>query len=208
MPPPHEDDLAAPISAGRKIQYLSVAWTICEAGLALCAGWLANSFALIGFGADSLIEILSSLAVLWRLYARGNGEERERTALRLVGLCFLALAGYVGWEAVESLVTRRIPSVTYFGIGVTILSMVMMTLLAQAKRRVARQMHSASLAADSKQSSICVYLSAIVLAGLALNALFHWWWADPVAALCMLPIIVREGVGAVRGQACCHDHAH
>ena len=194
------------VRAGRRIEYLSLAWTTIEGALAIAAGWLAGSVALIGFGADSVIEIASSASVLWRLYAPDRGERRERIALRLVGVCFLALALYVAIESGRSLWSRRPPETSYFGIVVAIVSMGMMSLLAFAKRRAAEKLHSASLAADSRQSSICAYLSAILLVGLALNAAFGWWWADPLAALAMLPIILKEGVEALRGETCGCEH--
>ena len=195
---------SAGISAGRRIEYISLAWTSIEVLAAVTAGVIAGSIALIGFGADSLIEVGSSAILLWRLNHE-FGEERERTALRLVGVSFLLLAVYVGWEAVESLVKHQPPGVSYFGIVFSVLCLIVMPLIARAKRRVAARLNSRAMQADSKQSSICAYLAAIVLCGLALNALFGWWWADPVAALVMLPIIIKEGIEALRGESCgCH----
>ncbi|HXR49002.1 MAG TPA: cation transporter [Candidatus Limnocylindrales bacterium] len=195
---------ASDIHAGRRIEYISLAWTSFEALAAVAAGVLAGSIALIGFGADSVIEIGSSAILLWRLNHE-FGEERERIALRLVGVSFLLLAVYVGWEAVESLVKHQPPGVSYFGIVFSILCLIVMPLLARAKRRIAARLDSRAMEADSKQSSICGYLAAILLCGLALNALFGWWWADPVAALVMLPIIIKEGVEGLRGETCgCH----
>lgn len=197
-------DSAADIRAGRRIEYISLAWTSLEALGGIVAGVIAGSIALIGFGADSVIEVASSAILLWRLNHE-FGEQRERTALRLVGVSFLLLAAYVGWEAVESLVKHQPPSVSYFGIVFSILWLIVMPLLARAKRRVAARLNSRAMEADSKQSSICAYLAAILLCGLALNALFGWWWADPVAALVMLPIIIKEGFEALRGESCgCH----
>jgi divalent metal cation (Fe/Co/Zn/Cd) transporter len=194
-------DAAASISAGRRIEYASLTWTSLEALTGIVAGAMAGSIALIGFGADSVIELASSAILLWRLNHE-FGEKRERTALRLVGASFLLLAVYVGWEAIESLVRRQLPSVSYFGIGFSALCLMVMPLLARAKRRIAGQLNSRSMEADAQQSSICGYLAAILLGGLALNALFGWWWADPVAALVMLPIIIKEGVEALRGEGC------
>lgn len=197
-------DSVAVIRAGRRIEYISLAWTSIEALAAVTAGVIASSIALIGFGVDSFIEIGSSAILLWRLNHE-FGEKRERTALRLVGVSFLLLAVYVGWEATESLVKHQPPSVSYFGIVFSVLCLIVMPLLARAKRRVAARLDSRAMEADSKQSSICGYLAAILLCGLALNALFGWWWADPAAALAMLPIIIKEGVEALRGESCgCH----
>jgi divalent metal cation (Fe/Co/Zn/Cd) transporter len=197
-------DSAADIRAGRQIEYVSLAWTSMEALGGIMAGVLAGSIALIGFGADSVIEAASSAILLWRLNHE-FGEQRERTALRLIGVGFLLLAVYVGGEAIESLVKHQPPSVSYFGIAFSALCLMVMPLLARAKRRVAARLNSRALKADSRQSSICAYLAAILLCGLALNALLGWWWADPVAALVMLPIIIKEGVEAVRGETCgCH----
>jgi divalent metal cation (Fe/Co/Zn/Cd) transporter len=192
---------AADIHAGRRIEYISVAWTTFEALAAVGAGVMAGSIALIGFGADSVIEVGSSLVLLWRLNHE-FGEERERTAHRLVGVSFLLLAVYVSWEAIESLVKHQPPSVSYFGIVFSILCLIVMPLIARTKRRIAVRLNSGAMEADSKQSSLCAYLAAILLCGLALNALFGWWWADPVAALVMLPIIIKEGVEGLRGEAC------
>jgi divalent metal cation (Fe/Co/Zn/Cd) transporter len=197
-------DSAAAILAGRRIEYVSLAWTSLEALGGIGAGVMAGSIALIGFGADSVIEIASSAILLWRLN-HDFGEKRERTALRLVGVGFLLLAVYVGWEAVESLVKHQPPSISYFGIIFSVICLIVMPLLASAKRRIATRLSSRAMKADSQQSSICAYLATILLGGLALNALFGWWWADPVAALAMLPIIIKEGVESMRGETCgCH----
>jgi len=197
-------DSASDMRAGRRIEYISLAWTSLEALGGIIAGIIAGSIALIGFGADSVIEVASSTILLWRLNHE-FGEKRERTALRLVGVSFLLLAAYVGWEAIESLIKHQPPSVSYFGIVFSALCLIVMPLLARAKRRIAAQLNSRAMEADSKQSSICAYLAAILLCGLTLNALFGWWWADPVAALVMLPIIIKEGFEALRGESCgCH----
>ena len=192
---------------GRRIEYLSLGWTSLEALAGIIAGILAGSIALIGFGADSVIEVASSLILLWRLSDHELGPQRERTALKLVGISFLLLAAFVAYESLASLVTRQPPRVSYFGMAFSALCLIVMPLLARAKRRVASRLHSAALEADARQSSICAYLAAILLGGLALNALFGWWWADPLAALVMVPIIAKEGYEALRGETCaCHDH--
>ena len=192
--------------AGRKIEFLSIGWTALESSVGIIAGVVASSVALISFGIDSVIEIASSLVLVWRLSDASVAEDREAFAHRLVGVCFLALAIYVSLEALKDLVTTSPPRVTYVGIVYAAACVVVMPLLARAKRRVAASLHSHALHADSHQSDICAYLAVILLAGLGLNALFGWWWADPVAALCMVPIILREGVSGLRGKPCTHEH--
>lgn len=190
------------IRRGRLLAYLTIAWNSLEGMIAVGAGLMAGSIALFGFGVDSAIEVSSGAIIVWRL---GSGERREQIAHRLVGISFLALAGYVAFDAVKSLWQRELPDVTYVGIGIAALSLVVMPALAKAKRRVALQLKSGAMIADSRQTDICAYLSAILLGGLALNALFDFWWADPVAALIMVPIIINEGVKGLRGEACCDD---
>ena len=147
--------------------------------------------------------------LLWRLQldAPEKRERAERIALKIVGASFLALAAYVAFDAVKSLLMREPPEASHVGIALAALSLVVMPVLARAKRSVAAKLNSRALQADSRQTDICAYLSAILLGGLTLNALFGWWWADPVAALSMTPIIVREGVGALRGETCCDEGA-
>lgn len=188
------------IQRGRRLEYLTIGWNSLEAVIAIGAGAVAGSIALVGFGFDSIIEVSSGAILLWRL--SGN-EEREKIALRLVGISFLALAAYVAFNAVKSLWLRDAPDESRIGIALAALSLIVMPILARAKRKVAANLNSRALAADSRQTDICAYLSAILLAGLVLNALFGWWWADPVAALIMTPIIVKEGIEALRGETCC-----
>jgi divalent metal cation (Fe/Co/Zn/Cd) transporter len=186
----------------RRLEYLTIGWNLIEAGVALGAGIVAGSIALIGFGVDTLIEICSSLILLWRLLSIHPDEQRELIALKLVGVCFLLLAAYVGYEAVISLALKKAPEASFAGIAVAVLALFVMPLLARAKRRAAGRLNSVALSADSRQSSLCAWLSAILLGGLALNAAFNWWWADPAAALIMLPIIIKEGLEALRGEVC------
>jgi divalent metal cation (Fe/Co/Zn/Cd) transporter len=162
--------------------------------------------ALIGFGVDSVIEAASSVVLLWRLSDHPHAEEREEIAHRLVGVGFLALAAYISFHALHDLITHEPPRVSYFGIAYAGACIIVMPLLARAKRRVAARLDSDALHADSHQSDICAYLSIILLAGLTFNALFGWWWADPVAALCMVPIILKEEVNCLRGKPCSHNH--
>ena len=192
--------------SGRRLEYFTLGWNVTEATIAITAGVFAGSIALLGFGADSVIESLSSLVLLWRLQSHEADEHRERLALRLVGVCFLMLAVYVAFDAANSLIRRELPDASFVGIGLAGVSLIVMPVLARAKRRVAARLDSAALAADSRQTDICAYLSAILLAGLALNAAFGWWWADPVAALIMVPIIIREGTQALRGKPCADCH--
>jgi divalent metal cation (Fe/Co/Zn/Cd) transporter len=191
---------------GRRLEYFTLGWNMVEAAVAIGAGWLAGSIALVGFGVDSLIESMSGAILLWRLASPAHGESREHLAQRLVGVSFFLLAAYVCFEAVKALVTSEEPKASVPGIVLAVASLVVMPLLARAKRRVAADIGSHALVADSRQTDICAYLSAILLGGLALNALFGWWWADPIAALIMVPIIVREGLEAWKGEACeeCH----
>jgi divalent metal cation (Fe/Co/Zn/Cd) transporter len=197
---------AASLRRGRRLEYLTIAWNSLEAIAAIGAGLFAGSVALVGFGFDSIVETFSGAILLWRLRDGERGERRERPALRLVGFSFLLLAAYVAFDAVKSLVMREPPEASYIGIGIAALSLVVMPLLAGAKRRVAASLNSRALKADSRQTELCAYLSAILLGGLLLNALFGWWWADPLAALVMSPIIAREGAQALRGETCddCH----
>lgn len=154
---------------------------------------------------DSVIESSSGAVLLWRLRDGERGEERERLALRLVGVSFLLLAAYVAFHAAKSLIMREPPEASYLGISIAGLSLIVMPLLARAKRRVAAEINSRAMQADSRQTDLCAYLSAILLAGLLLNALFGLWWADPVAGLVMTPIITREGIEALRGETCCDE---
>ena len=198
------------VRRGRWLEYLTIGWNSLEAIIAIGAGLLAGSIALVGFGLDSIIEVSSGAALLWRLHmdAPERRERAEQLALKLVGASFLLLAAYVAFDAIKSLWTRELPKASYVGIGLAALSLVVMPLLARAKRKVAASINSRALEADSRQTDICAYLSAILLGGLLLNALFGWWWADPVAALVMTPIIVKEGVEALRGETCCDGVCH
>lgn len=191
---------------GRTLQHLTIGWNTAECVVALIAGGLAGSVALVGFGLDSAVEVAASLAALWRLRLDADEARREaaeRQALRWIGAGFLLLAAYVGYEAVGSLVGRRAPEESPVGIGLAALSLVVMPLLARAKRRVATRLGSGALEAETRQTEFCAYLSAILLAGLGLNAWLGWWWADPVAALAMVPLMAREGRDAWQGRTCC-----
>jgi divalent metal cation (Fe/Co/Zn/Cd) transporter len=194
------------VARAQRLEYFTIAWNSLEALVALLAGFLAASVALVGFGFDSLIEVTSGAALLWRLH---RGERAERAALRMVGGCFVALALYIAYDSTHTLWLREAPRGSMAGIALTAVSVVVMPLLARAKRQVAESLGSGAMRADARQTEFCMYLSAIVLGGLLLNALLGWWWADPLAGLVMVPIIAKEGIDALRGRACaCGDGCH
>ena len=199
------------VRRGRYLEYFTIGYNSLEGVIAVVAGLIAGSIALVGFGFDSLIEVTSGSVLLWRLYADVDEERRERVeaiSLRIVGACFVILAIYVTYDSVKSLIRREAPEESLVGIVLAAVSLVIMPLLVRAKRRVARAINSGALMADSKQTELCTYLSAILLGGLLLNAVFGWWWADPIAALIMVPIIVKEGIEALRGETCCDEACH
>ena len=193
---------------GERLQYLTILWNAAECIVALVAGFVAGSIALVGFGFDSAIEVTSSVAAVWRLRADRDEtvrEAAERRTLRIVGVCFLALAAYIGYGGSRDLVTREPPAHSVAGIVIAALSLIVMPLLVRAKRRVAAKLQSGALEAEARQTRVCACLSAILLLGLGANAAFGWWWADPVAALGMVPFIAWEGWQAVMGKTCCND---
>ena len=191
-----------------QLNVATLAYNSLEGVVALVAGALAGSIALTGFGLDSVIEVAASLTALWRLRADLDADRRERVervSLRVIGALFLALAAYVAGEAAWALYRHEAPSESILGIVIAALSIIVMPLLARAKRRLALELRSGALAAESKQTSLCAYLSVILLGGLVLNATIGWWWADPIAGLAMVPIIAREGIDGFRGQSACAD---
>ena len=191
---------------GRRLEYFTIGYNCLEGLVSIVAGWISGSLSLVGFGFDSLIEVTSAVALLWRLgpaHPASRREQVERTTLRIVGGCFLALAAYILYESGAALLRQATPRRSIPGIMVAGLSVVVMPLLARAKRRVAGALGSGAMGADSRQADFCAWLSAIVLGGLLLNALFGWWWADPAAGLAMVPIIAREGVYGIRSRTCC-----
>jgi divalent metal cation (Fe/Co/Zn/Cd) transporter len=197
------------IRRGLRLEYFTLAWNSLEALVAIVSGLFAGSIALVGFGFDSVIECASGVALIWRLRSdddHANRERHERLAVRLVGASFLLLATYIAYEAIHTLVRHEAPEKSLPGILLASASLIVMPLLARAKRRVASALNSGAMQADSRQTDLCAYLSAILLGGLIVNALFGWWWADPVAGLVMIPIIVREGVEGLRGETCCESH--
>ena len=199
------------VRRGRYLEYFTIGYNSLEGLIAVAAGLMAGSIALVGFGFDSLIEVTSGSVLLWRLHADVDEARRERVeaiSLRIVGICFVVLAIYVSYDSVKSLIRREAPQESIVGIVLAAVSLIIMPLLVRAKRKVARGINSGALMADSKQTELCTYLSAILLGGLLLNALVGWWWADPVAALIMVPIIVKEGIEGLRGETCCDDECH
>ncbi len=196
------------VRRGRRLSILTLVYNALEGVIAVVAGAIAGSISLVGFGVDSVIEVGSGAASLWRLGADVDPARRERVeklALRLIGISFVVLAVYVAFDAVAALLSRERPDESYVGIALASLSLVVMPVLARAKRKVARGLSSRALVADATQTTLCTYLSGILLGGLALNALLGWWWADPAAALAMVPIIGKEGVEALRGEDSCND---
>jgi divalent metal cation (Fe/Co/Zn/Cd) transporter len=193
---------------GKRLEYFTIAWNSLEGLVAVIAGTIAGSISIVGFGIDSFIEVTSGATLLWRMSvdADQQGRERnERLSIRVVGVCFIALAVYVAYESLFDLIVRKAPEHSIAGIALACESLMVMPILSRAKNRVASELGSAAMKADAKQTDFCVYLSAILLAGLLLNAALGWWWADPVAGLVMTPIIANEGVQAVKGKACCVD---
>lgn len=180
----------------------TITYNIVEAIIALAEGTRTSSAALIGFGLDSLVEVSSAAAVAWQFSAK-DPAVREKTALRFIACSFFVLAGYVAVDATLSLAGLREPRPSTVGIALAVASLVIMPVLSLAQRRTGRELGSASAVADAKQTLLCTYLSAVLLGGLVLNALFGWTWADPVAALGIAALAAREGVDAWRGDPCC-----
>jgi divalent metal cation (Fe/Co/Zn/Cd) transporter len=193
------------VRRGRRLEYFTVGWNALEGLTAVIAGALAGSISLVGFGIDSFIEVTSGAVLLWRMSVDSDihrREQNEKRALQIVGACFLGLASYIAYESATDLWSKRAPEHSIPGIILACVSLAVMPLLSRAKRNVGRALGSAAMHADAKQTEFCTYLSAILLAGLLLNILFGLWWADPVAALIMVPIIAKEGIEGLQGKAC------
>lgn len=195
------------LKRGLQLAYLTVGWNVVEGVIAVWAGIAAGSIALIGFGVDSFVETISGAVIIWRLMAETRGqhddealERIEERAERLVGVAFMLLAAYVAFEAIRTLINQDAPDASPVGIVLTAVSIVVMLWLARAKRRVGQALGSRAMIADAQQTYACWYLSVVALAGLALNAVFGFWWADPVAALGITVLLVREGIEALRGE--------
>jgi len=198
-------DRVAVVRRGRRLEYFTLAWNSLEGIVGIIAGAVAGSISLVGFGIDSFIEVISGAALLWRMKVDEDvhrREHNERLALCIVGVCFLALAAYIALESIRDLIQHNAPERSVAGIALACASLVAMPLLSRAKRKVGSALGSAAMHADARQADFCTYLSAILLAGLLLNALFGLWWADPVAGLVMVPIIAREGIEGIQGKTC------
>lgn len=194
------------VKRGRRLEVFTVAWNSLEGLIAIASGVIAGSIALVGFGFDSGIEVMSGLVLFARLsldHYEPHREKMERISVRLVGLSFLILGAYVAYDSVSMIINHEPPQKSILGIALAVLSLLVMPWLAKEKRKVALSINSGALMADAKQTDFCVYLSAILLAGLAANALFGLWWADPLAAMIMVPIIGKEGWEGLRGKSCC-----
>lgn len=189
----------------RRIRLLvaaTIAYNVIEAVVAITAGTHASSTALIGFGLDSVIEVSSAAAVAWQ-FAGADPERRERTALRIIAVSFFGLAGYVTVGSVRALAGAEQAEHSTIGLALAAVSVAVMPLLSAAQRRAGRRLGSRSAVADSRQTLLCTYLSAVLLLGLGLNSLFGWWWADPAAALVIAAVAVKEGRDAWLGDTCC-----
>jgi divalent metal cation (Fe/Co/Zn/Cd) transporter len=193
---------AALTRRARRLAAASVAYNVAEAVVAVAAGQVAGSTALIGFGLDSTIEVMSGLVILWQ-FGHPVPEEREQRARRLIAVSFFALAAYLTVESVRALVGREHPDPSVVGIVLATLSLVVMPLLSHWQRRTGRELGSGAVVADGTQTLLCTYLSAVLLAGLLANALLGWWWLDAVAALVIAGVAVREGWSNWRGDPCC-----
>jgi divalent metal cation (Fe/Co/Zn/Cd) transporter len=205
-PPPR---LVAPererlVRRAKVLAWVGVGWHGIEAAVAVLAGLAAGSVALVGFGADSLIEALAGCAVLWRFAGgRSQSDSAERRAQQIIAVSFYALAAYIGVESVRTLLSADHPQVSWAGIGLAAVTLAAMPPLAVAKARVGRRLGSAAAMSESRQNMLCAMLSAALLVGLGANAAFGWWWADPVAALVVAAAAVKEGVAGWRGDGCC-----
>ncbi len=188
---------------------LTLLYNVIEAGIAVTAGYGANSFALVGFGFDSLIEMSAAGLMIWRLNVELKGstpeiiEQTEQTVHRFVGWTFFALAAYIGYESTTALLTKTIPEESLVGIIIAILSLVIMPVLAWGKLKAAAKINSSALRSEAKETIACSILSLILLVGLVANATMGWWWADPVAGLIMLPWLIKEGLAGIKGEGCC-----
>jgi len=200
-PDPRRSEL---VRRARFLARLGLVWHGIEAAVAVTAGIAAGSIALIGFGADSVVESIAGVVLLWRFGgSRHASEDAERTAYRLIAVSFWVIAAWIGFEAVRQLVAGSHPEVSWVGIGLAAVTLVTMPSLAIAKGRVAERLHSAATKAEGRQNMLCAYLSGALLVGLGANAIAGWWWADPLTALLIAALAVREGREAWRGEACC-----
>jgi len=191
------------VARARLLAWVGLAWHVLEGGVAVAAGVVAGSVALVGFGADSVIEAGAGVVVIWLMASgRSSSARAERRAQRLIAASFVVLAAYVGVEALRDLLGGHHPAVSWVGVGLSVVTLLVMPPLAAAKRRVGEQLGSSATASESRQTMLCAYLSAGLLVGLLANALVGWWWADPVVALGIGVIALREAREAWRGESC------
>lgn len=202
-PPPALPERRQLVARARLLAWIGLGWHVAEAAVAIAAGIAAGSIALVGFGADSLIEAAAGVVVLWLMSGgRSASPTAERRAQRLIALSFALLAAYVAVESVRDLLGDHRPDVSWIGIGLSAVTLATMPPLAAAKRRVGIQLGSAATTSESRQTMLCAYLSAALLVGLGANAALGWWWADPLAALAIAGVAAREAREAWRGRAC------
>ena len=202
--PPKSSERDHLVKRAKFLAWLGVGWHGIEAAIAIGAGIVAGSIALIGFGADSLIESVAGFVLLWRFGAsRASSESAERRAQKLIALSFYLLAAYVGFESVRSLLTGDRPDVSWVGIGLSIVTLISMPPLAIAKAHLGEKLGSSATKSEGQQNMLCAYLSAALLVGLGANALFGLWWADPITALIIAGVAVKEGRESWRGESCC-----
>ena len=192
------------VERARLLAWVGIGWHVLEAAIAIGAGLAASSIALIGFGADSLIESVAGLVVVWRFASsRQESESAERRAQRLIAASFWVLAAYVGVEAVRSLVVGTHPDASWIGMGLAVVTLITMPLLAEAKARVGNELNSSATVSEGRQNMLCAYLSAGLLVGLGANAVLGWWWADGVTAIAIAGVAAREGWKSWQGEDCC-----
>jgi divalent metal cation (Fe/Co/Zn/Cd) transporter len=206
-----EVDRAGIVRRGRALEILTILWAGFEAAIALFTAFKAGSLSLTGFGFDSLIEMISGAALLWRLSHEMDEHRRhraERISLQIAGGCLLVLGGYILVEASTNLSNRRSSAISWTGIAITSAALIFMPLLARAKRKVGRALNSEAMMTDARQTDFCMYQAGIVLFGLLVHAIFGISWADSAAALLLVPLLVRAGVVSLRGESCCTHHSH
>lgn len=202
--PQRPDERKKLVRRAKLLAWLGVGWHVIEAAVAVVAGIIAGSIALIGFGADSLIEAVAGTILLWRFAAsRVSSQDAERRAQKLIGLSFYLIAAYVSFEAIRSLLVGDQPEASWIGIGLSIVTLLTMPPLAIAKARIGEKLGSSATKSEGQQNMLCAYLSAALLIGLGANALFGLWWADPVTALVIAGVAVKEGREAWQGESCC-----
>ncbi len=208
---PSHADREAIARRGHYLEVITIGWAICEATIALVTAQRSGSLSLAGFGFDSLIEVVSGVALMWRMSHEMNPDRRHRAehiSLRVAGICLIALAAFVFGEAINNLVNHRAAETTWVGIGVTAAAVTFMPFLARAKRKVGKALSSGAMMTDARQTDFCMYQAAIVLVGLVIRTVFGVTWVDSAAALVLVPFLLRAGFLSLKGEACCVHHAH